>query len=95
MKIEKQKITEESKWNAATKKGLAALIGLAAASTMVACSGGDVAVSGDVENPEVENVEPSSGDPGDPVDSNNDSLKEEIKPVDLAGSIALPDENDF
>lgn len=92
MKIEKQKITEESKWNAATKKGLAALMGLAAASTMVACSGGDVAVGGDIENPEVENVEPSSGDP---VDPNNDSLKEEIKPVDLAGSIALPDENDF
>jgi len=51
MKIEKKKVSEQSKWNAATKSGLAALMGLTAAASMVAC-----ATSGDPAGPEGEDI---------------------------------------
>lgn len=68
MKIEKKKIAEDSKWNSAVKASVAALIGVAATS-MVACSSGDVAGPEDENNREnvtpnpEEIIEPAAGDP--------------------------------
>ncbi|MCQ2108523.1 MAG: hypothetical protein MJZ05_07155 [Fibrobacter sp.] len=68
MKIEKKKIVEDSKWNSAVKASVAALIGVAATS-MVACSSGDVAGPEDENNREnvtpnpEEIIEPEAGDP--------------------------------
>lgn len=68
MKIEKKKIAEDSKWNSAVKASVAALIGVAATS-MVACSSGDVAGPEDENNREnvtpnpEEIIEPEAGDP--------------------------------
>ena len=68
MKIEKKKIAEDSKWNSAVKASVAALIGVAATS-MVACSGGDVSGPEDENNREnvtpnpEEIIEPEAGDP--------------------------------
>lgn len=68
MKIEKKKIVEDSKWNSAVKASVAALIGVAATS-MVACSSGDVAGPEDENNREnvtpnpEEIIEPAAGDP--------------------------------
>jgi len=59
LKIEKKKITAESKWSTATKSGLAALMGLSAAASMVACSSGDVAGPEDTSKPE--NEDPVGG----------------------------------
>ncbi len=56
MKIEKKKISTESKWSVSSKKGLAALMGLtAAASTLTACGAPQVA-GGNIEEPEPEDV---------------------------------------
>lgn len=68
MKIEKKKIAEDSKWNSAVKASIAALMGVAATS-MVACSSGDVAGPEDENNREnvtpnpEEIIEPEAGDP--------------------------------
>ncbi|SHL12903.1 hypothetical protein [Fibrobacter sp. UWEL] len=72
MKIEKKRITAESKWSTATKSGLAALMGLSAAASMVACADSG-APAGPEETPEPEGgvIAPDTEYPSDSIGSSS------------------------